>query len=86
MVSPSLCPAQHKNVYVTNSRQLKRIESVYRSPIFSHFSETLLGADNIRAYGRTEDYNKINSSRLDTGNAASYFNLIAQSSLTALLV
>ncbi|GAA50655.1 multidrug resistance-associated protein 1, partial [Clonorchis sinensis] len=74
-----------QNVYVTNSRQLKRIESVYRSPIFSHFSETLLGADNIRAYGRTEDYNKINSSRLDTGNAASYFNMIAQRWLAVLL-
>jgi ABC-type multidrug transport system fused ATPase/permease subunit len=36
--------------YVSSSRQLARLDSATKSPIFSYFSETLTGVSTIRAY------------------------------------
>ena len=42
--------------YLKASRELKRLQSICRSPVFSHFSETLNGLDTIRTRGRQRDF------------------------------
>ena len=42
--------------YLKSARELKRLESICRSPVFSHFSETLNGLDTIRTRGRQRDF------------------------------
>ncbi|XP_074607934.1 ATP-binding cassette sub-family C member 4-like [Acropora palmata] len=42
--------------YLKTSRELKRLESICRSPVFSHFSETMAGLDTIRTSGMEEEF------------------------------
>ncbi|XP_044069110.1 canalicular multispecific organic anion transporter 1 isoform X2 [Siniperca chuatsi] len=51
--------------YVATSRQLRRLDSVSRSPIYSHFSETVSGLSVIRAYGHQERFLKHNELTID---------------------
>ena len=51
--------------YVASSRELKRLASVYKSPVFKHFSEALEGAVTIRAYGDVDRFVTINTQHLD---------------------
>ena len=57
--------------YIATSRQLKRIESTSRSPIYTHFSETVTGSSSIRAFGVTDIFISECEARTDT-NAKSY--------------
>ena len=54
--------------YIRSSRDLKRIESVQRSPIYQHFGETLSGVVTIRAYGEEKRFIRDNQLRVDTHN------------------
>nr|XP_049696505.1 uncharacterized protein LOC110371605 [Helicoverpa armigera] len=40
-----------QRVYRVTSRQLKRLQSVTLSPVYTHFNDTLEGADTVRALG-----------------------------------
>ncbi|XP_061083753.1 ATP-binding cassette sub-family C member 2-like isoform X1 [Conger conger] len=51
--------------YVATSRQLSRLDSVSRSPIYSHFSETISGLSVIRAYGHQDCFLRHNETTID---------------------
>ncbi|KAL1925554.1 uncharacterized protein VTP21DRAFT_437 [Calcarisporiella thermophila] len=59
--------------YLRTSRELKRIESVTRSPIFSHFGETLMGVTTIRAYGMEHRFRAENLNRIDATNRPFFY-------------
>ncbi|XP_076438353.1 ATP-binding cassette sub-family C member 3-like [Babylonia areolata] len=58
--------------YIPCSRQLRRNESVSRSPIYSHFSETINGAASIRAFGVTQRFRSESERLVDQNNAFFY--------------
>ncbi|KAI1335226.1 hypothetical protein F5Y15DRAFT_398562 [Xylariaceae sp. FL0016] len=51
--------------YLRASRDLKRLESVNRSPLFQQFGETLSGVTTIRAYGDERRFIRDNLSRIN---------------------
>uniref|UniRef100_A0A8C9WC03 ABC-type glutathione-S-conjugate transporter n=1 Tax=Scleropages formosus TaxID=113540 RepID=A0A8C9WC03_SCLFO len=61
-----------QSFYVATSCQLRRLESVSRSPIYTHFNETVQGASVIRAFGEQPRFILEANSRVDH-NQTSYF-------------
>lgn len=53
------------SVFRATSRDLKRLESVSRSPVYSSFSEALNGLDTIRAFGCTGRFLKEHRQKMD---------------------
>ena len=58
--------------YLRTSRELKRLDSVTRSPIYAHFQESLGGISTIRAYRQQERFELENEWRVDA-NLRAYF-------------
>ncbi|KAI6713934.1 hypothetical protein JHW43_003484 [Diplocarpon mali] len=58
--------------YLRTSRELKRLDSVSRSPIYAHFQESLGGVTTIRAYRQEERFAQENEWRVDA-NLRAYF-------------
>ena len=52
--------------YLSSSTDLKRLESVQRSPLYQQFGETLSGVTTIRAYGDEKRFIRENQNRVDT--------------------
>ncbi|OQV17406.1 Multidrug resistance-associated protein 1 [Hypsibius exemplaris] len=64
--------------FIVTSRQLKRLESVSRSPIYSHFQESVTGTSVIVATRQTDRFIRENELRVDNNNASYYPNIVSQ--------
>lgn len=58
--------------YLATSRELKRLDSVGKSPIYSHFQESIQGVSTIRAYDQQRTFIYQNENRIDS-NQRAYF-------------
>ncbi|KAM9010884.1 ATP-binding cassette sub-family C member 2 [Ara ararauna] len=63
--------------YVSTSRQLRRLDSVTRSPIYSHFGETVSGLSVIRAYGHQARFLQQNEITMDINQKTVYSWIIS---------
>ncbi|GFQ80003.1 multidrug resistance-associated protein 1 [Trichonephila clavata] len=61
--------------YIPTSRQLKRLESTTRSPVYSHFSETVTGASSIRAYEASNIFMSHSNQLVDINHESYYPSL-----------
>jgi ABC-type multidrug transport system fused ATPase/permease subunit len=67
-----LCYAHFQRFYLSTSRELKRLDSASRSPIYSTFQESLNGVTSIRAYGQQLRFIKEMEDRVDFNQRAYY--------------
>ena len=56
--------------YLATSRELKRLDSIAVSPIFSNFAETLAGLATVRAFARQPAFAARNEALMDGSNRA----------------
>lgn len=63
--------------YLTLSRELQRFESISKSPIHQHFSESLNGVATIRAYGVESRFMKQNLQAIDNNSKPFFYLWVA---------
>ena len=76
IVPVSLMYVRVQLFYIGASRELKRLDSLAMSPIFSNFVETLQGLSVIRAFGLETNFDKKNLGLLTKSNRA-YWPLVS---------
>ncbi|KAJ4489677.1 ABC transporter [Lentinula edodes] len=64
--------------YRASARELRRIDAILRSQLYSHFSESMSGLTTIRAYGETERFQKENAARINLENRAYWLTVTNQ--------
>lgn len=63
--------------YLAASREFKRFDSITKSPIYQHFSETLVGVTTIRAFGDEGRFMQENLSKIDENNRPFFYLWVA---------
>ena len=66
-----------QKVYISSSRQLKRLNSISKSPIFSHFAETTCGVSVIRAYGQEQRFIQESQDKVYQNVQSFYLNVMS---------
>ncbi|XP_066432335.1 multidrug resistance-associated protein 1-like isoform X2 [Eleutherodactylus coqui] len=64
--------------YVATSRQLKRLDAVSKSTLYTHFNETLQGVNVIRAFREQNRFIQENNLRLNTNQRFYFSSFVAQ--------
>lgn len=62
--------------YLAGAREIKRLESNSRSPIFELFGATLTGVATIRAYGRAKEYTELFQRKVDVFSQRTFYNWV----------
>jgi ABC-type multidrug transport system fused ATPase/permease subunit len=65
-------------MYQRGSREVKRLDAVLRSALYSHFSETLSGLATVRAYQETARFHSDHARYMDIENRAYFFTICNQ--------
>ncbi|KAG0695501.1 ABC transporter [Suillus ampliporus] len=64
--------------YRASARELKRLDALLRSSLYSHFSESLSGLTTIRAYGELDRFRAENIELVDLENRAYWLTVVNQ--------
>ncbi|EJD07137.1 ABC protein [Fomitiporia mediterranea MF3/22] len=64
--------------YRASAREMKRLDALLRSLLYSHFSESLTGLPTIRSYGETERFLKDNRYYVDLEDRALFLTITNQ--------
>lgn len=67
-----------RKVYLRTSKNVKRLEGILRSPVFTHLNATLLGLSTIRAYG-AQKILKAEFDRFQDQHSSSWYMFISTS-------
>ncbi|ELU10450.1 hypothetical protein CAPTEDRAFT_161237 [Capitella teleta] len=62
--------------YIKSSNQLRRLQSVRTSPIYSHFAESVQGSPTVRAYSQQQRFIDLSDDLLDSMQMARYSSMM----------
>ncbi|KAG1747124.1 ABC transporter [Suillus paluster] len=73
-----ICYCYATMFYRASARELKRLDALLRSSLYSHFSESLSGLTTIRAYGELDRFRAENIELVDVENRAYWLTVVNQ--------